>query len=253
MVNYIICSVERTGSTLLSTLLEHTGELGRPIVEPFNMQVEAEAQRTHAFTSYDAYLEHVTARAATPNGVAGINLMWRHLARLMARLRARHGDTGTDLDLLRRHFPRLQHFILTERRDVIAQAVSWAIAYQTDCWRSTDPGNGARPHYDFALINTLHQNAVADAFGWETWFAANGIRPHRFVYEDWVRDQAAAVAGASELIRGAAAPAADAVLALRRQSTTLNEDWRSRYVDDLAAYLESAPGGQPAPVTGPAT
>ena len=246
MVTYFICSVERSGSTLLAALLEDTGELGKPLAETFRIRVEAEAVRRRSFASYGQYLEHALAVSATPNGVVGIKLMWRHLARVMTELRrSGSGTVDNDGTLLARHFPGLSQFVLTQRRDLIAQAVSWAIADQTDQWRSAHRGNGQEPQYSFRQIYMLHQNVVADNYGWESWFAANGIEPRRVVYEDWVADPQAIVDDLSALILGSPLHETPAGNLPARQTTTRNEEWRARYKEDLSRYLGSDFPGSP--------
>lgn len=246
MITYFICSVERSGSTLLAALLEGTGELGRPLTEPFRARVEADAVRTRTLESYSQYLEHALAASATENGVVGIKLMWRHLARMMFELRrGRPNVIDHDMSLLAKHFPGLSHFVLTQRRDMVAQAVSWAIAYQTDRWRNAHRGNGRSPQYSFRLIYMLHQNVVADSYGWESWFAANDIQPRRVVYEDWVADPRNILNDLSGLILGSPLDGAPVRNLPARQTSALNEEWQTKYKKDLSLYLGSDFPGSP--------
>ncbi|MCQ9179229.1 hypothetical protein KMT30_09315 [Streptomyces sp. IBSBF 2953] len=235
MAGYAICSVERTGSTFYSALLEKTGTAGRPVVEPFNMKVQSTAFQHHRFDTYGSYLDFVHRQASTPNGVFGINVMWRHVARLVGELeRARSWNGETSIQMIRYYLPGLTHFIFTQRRDAIAQAVSWAIAYQTDRWKSTDPDLGRKPSYDFSLVDALYQNVVADNFGWETWFKLNGIEPLRLTYEDIVEDPHKEIFRSFEFL-GLEKPAElSLVTHIEKQRTDLNQMWRDRYLEDKA-------------------
>lgn len=235
MAGYAICSVERTGSTLYSALLEQTGMLGRPVVEPFNMKVEVTAFRHHQFSTYASYLEFVRRQASTPNGMFGVNLMWRHLARVIGMLeRARSWNGETSIQMLQHYLPGLTHFVFTQRQSALAQAVSWAIAYQTDRWKSTDPDLGRASSYDFSLVDALYQSVLADNFGWETWFTLNGIEPLRLVYEDLIADPGRTVRRTFEFL-GLPAPA-DLPFGthIEKQGTTLNQIWCDRYLEDKA-------------------
>lgn len=241
MAGYAICSVERSGSTLYCELLEQTGVAGRPMIEPFNMKVETVAYRHHDFATYDAYLDFATRRASTPNAVFGINLMWRHLARVSARLqetRAQQHD-GTQ-DVLRVHLPELTHFVFTQRRDVLAQAVSWAIAYQTDRWKSTDPDTGVAPSYDFALVDALYQNVLADTFAWETWFSAHSITPMRIFYEDLIEDPSRLIRQTLEFLDLQYPPAVSLAPTIMRQATEVNQIWQARYLEDKRLNNDTA-------------
>jgi len=62
----------------------------------------------------------------------------------------------TDVDLLSAQLGRLR-FVHLRRRDVVAQAVSWAKSLQTHFWHPGEavaPG-GQDPHYDEELIGRL--------------------------------------------------------------------------------------------------
>lgn len=238
MVGYAICSVERSGSTLLSDLLERTGVAGRPVVEPFNMRVQAAAFRRHQFSHYGSYLAFACERARTSNGVFGLNLMWRHLARVDGELRRCGTSVGqTSLQLLQHFVPELRQFVFTQRRDRLAQAVSWAIAYQTDRWRSSDPARGRTPSYDFSIVDSLYQSVLADSLAWETWFALHGIDPLRIDYEDLIADQNGVVQRTLEFLGLSVPPDLNLESRFKRQRTSVNQFWCERYKADLAEAL----------------
>lgn len=236
--SYFICSVERSGSTLLAAYLEGTNALGNPLAEPFRIRKELEAVRDHSVISLRQYFEYVTEISATSNGVVGIKLMWRHLARIMAELRKlQPGATESDSELLGEHFPELTHFVLTERRDVIAQAVSWAIAHQTDQWRSSHPVASDAPKYSFRLIYLLHQTVLADYFGWRSWFSANNIEPHRVIYEELVRNPRQVVSALTESILGESVQYPLTGSFPLQQSSAINGEWSAKYREDLSRHL----------------
>ncbi|MFE2211121.1 Stf0 family sulfotransferase [Streptomyces canus] len=140
----------------------------------------------------------------------------------------------TSMQMLQHYLPGLTHFIFTQRRDAFAQAVSWAIAYQTDRWKSTDPDLGRKPSYDFSLIDALYQNTLADNFGWETWFKLNGVEPLRLTYEDIVEDPRKEILRSLKFL-GLEAPAElSLVTRIEKQGTDLNRNWRDRYLADKA-------------------
>ncbi len=127
-MGYLICSVERSGSTLLCDLLQTTGVAGRPLVEPFNTRVEADAFKQHGFDDFTAYLQFATQRSRTDNGVCGINLMWRHLARVDALTRRATGGSSDFFVSMSDYMQGIDYALLTVRRDTIGQAISWALA-----------------------------------------------------------------------------------------------------------------------------
>ncbi|MEV6285975.1 Stf0 family sulfotransferase [Kribbella sp. NPDC051770] len=233
MTGYLICSVERTGSTLYSALLEQTGVAGRPVVEPFNMKVQTTAHRYHRFDTFDDYIEFARRKASTPNGVFGINLMWRHMARISREPQlSRTKNKKTCLQILQRHLPGLSHFMFTQRRNTLAQAVSWAIAYQTDRWKSTDPDLGREPSYDFALVDALYQNVLADNLGWETWFKLNEVEPFRIFYEDLAENPSREIFRSLEFLEIPKPAELSPVTHIKKQSTRANQIWCDRYRED---------------------
>ena len=78
------------------------------------------------------------------------------LPELIGDLAAGPGSAVTDVELLSAQLGRLR-FVHLRRRDVLAQAVSWAKALQTHYWHpgeAVKPG-GEHPHYDEELIGRL--------------------------------------------------------------------------------------------------
>ena len=89
-------------------------------------------------------------------------------------------SAATDLELLSAQFGRLR-FVHLRRRDVVAQAVSWAKALQTHYWHPDEdvqPG-GQTPHYDEELINRLVATIEQFEADWALWFASHGIVPYQ--------------------------------------------------------------------------
>lgn len=174
MKTYVVCSTPRSGSTLLCDLLKQSGA-GKP------------AEYAHA-----AGLPRVVDRewvdgviaANARNGVFGIKIMWTHMRDLMDRLT---GPEFDDLDGIRRvtvAFGNPMH-VLISRRDVVAQAVSWSKAQQSDQW-SSRAHNLREPIFDRVDIeDRLGQLEDMD----RRWRNHLADTPHvEVVYEDLVAD-----------------------------------------------------------------
>src|SRR5262249_2452363 len=130
--SYLICATPRSGSTLLSDLLDRTGvarhpaehfealpETGRPrrpvhSLGPLHDEVGGVlGERSSADDSqHDEPLEAILDRGTTPNGVFGTKVMWPYLEGLAWRL----GHPAPDLAALRETFPRLR-LVHHSRRD----------------------------------------------------------------------------------------------------------------------------------------
>jgi len=80
-------------------------------------------------------------------------------------------------------------YIWMRRRNRVQQAVSWAIAEQTRVWiqkMGEKPRLGARPRFDFDVIDDLYNLIVAYEAGWANYFRENHIEPLILFYEDVV-------------------------------------------------------------------
>jgi LPS sulfotransferase NodH len=96
------------------------------------------------------------------------------------------GHAGSAAGLLSAAFGRTC-FVYLRRGDVVAQAVSLLRAEQTGVWFETagerqEPA--AEPGFDLGQVRGLVRQIEEDNAAWEAWFTAEGIRPHRVLYED---------------------------------------------------------------------
>jgi LPS sulfotransferase NodH len=180
------------------------------------------------------YLERV-CEAGTAGGVFGAKVMRGYFGEVVDRLRAFARDSAlSDLEALASFAPR-PRFVWIRRRDAVAQAVSWSRAIQGGRWWSgaTEPEGELR--FDFDQIDHLVREIAEHDAGWEAWFAANGVEPHRVAYEELAVDPAAVAARVLAClgVDAAASPTAPQ----ERQADELNSEWAARY----RASLRSTP------------
>ena len=240
--SYLICGVPRSGTTLLCQLLASTGVAGRP--DEYFWHGEPLGRNDARISDYERYVAHVIDAGTTPNGVFGAKVMWGYLDDVLARLRSLPGrERLADRSLLESVFPRLQ-FIWMRREDVVAQAVSWARAIQTNRWHYGDDRDPhGEPVFDFDQIHALAGEAERHTTAWERWFAANGVEPLAITYEALVAEKAAVARRALDFL-GLTVPE-DAVTGAPtpKQADSLNEDWIRRYRTLLERGAEVAPPG----------
>jgi trehalose 2-sulfotransferase len=193
--SYFICATPRTGSSLLCGLLQSTGVAGRP--ESYFRQPDQQAWAARwgipsspdGTFSYADFVRAAITAGQTSNGVFAARIMWGTLDEVTGNLATVHPDlAGADVDLLNRAFgdPR---FVYLRRGDVLAQAVSWLRAEQTNVWvRETvqaEPAEPAQePHFDFGQIYKLIQLINEHNAAWQEWFTSAGIKPHLVRYEE---------------------------------------------------------------------
>ena len=117
---------------------------------------------------------------STPNGVFAARVMWGTMDVIVDGLtRDRRGER--DLDVLTDAFGPLL-MVHLRRDDVVAQAVSWARAEQTGYWQEGDLAS-AEPALDLDQVEDLVRTIEAHNAAWASWFAEQGVQPHRVAYE----------------------------------------------------------------------
>jgi len=229
---YFVCATPRTGSTLLCGLLASSGTAGYP--ESY-FRVEDEAAWAAQFDirpPYD-YIEFVHGarqRGSTENGVFGARVMWGTLAEVVGKLCPSFSGSRSDLGVLQSVFGDIR-FVYLWRDDVVAQAVSWARAEQTNVWHADRDEHSANvtPVFDRAQIADLVATINDHNSAWVDWFRSVGVEPDRVRYEDLDRDPKSTAHTLLRSLDLATSPTSDLEVRDRRLSDRLNADWIARY------------------------
>ncbi|HEY3051434.1 MAG TPA: Stf0 family sulfotransferase [Gaiellaceae bacterium] len=185
--SYFICSGQRSGTWLLSGLLDGTGVAGHPheFFEPGTEQ--ANRRRWRVGAGFGEYLAAVFGVGTTENGVFASSVMWPSLVSLLKRLRGPGAAVEGDRLLVERFFPQPRYVFLW-REDVVAQAVSWARAVQTGYYHHWDRPVG-KATFELDQIDALVREASANSASWRRWFAENEIEPFVVRFEDLVENK----------------------------------------------------------------
>jgi LPS sulfotransferase NodH len=204
---YLICCLERTGSTLLAKSLSKTEVAGHPI-EYFNpvMQDKPRIREILGDSALVEGLDKILAAGTTPNGVFGAKVHWGHFRFLGMLLQGewRPPELSAMYDLLRAQLPTLlspreasellsAHFpglkaheasfalvrsripdlrvIWLRRQNMVARAISLYRARRTGVWFRASGNPGAVPSeqpLDFDL-GEIHTLYCIAAFQEERW------------------------------------------------------------------------------------
>src|SRR4029077_7367196 len=136
---YVVCTIPRSGSNLLTDGLRATRRAGMPkqfFLAKFESRFAAELG-LDPNGDYATYVRGVVNSKTTHNEVFGFKLMSWYLDEFLKRLRETHGfgnSATSDLELLAGAFPCL-HFVRIVRRHKLRQALSTARALQTGLWK----------------------------------------------------------------------------------------------------------------------
>jgi trehalose 2-sulfotransferase len=221
---------------LLCGLLDSSGVAGHPASYFNRKTLDYYADEWRIARSRDGRIDVAFVRAAlaagrTSNGVFGGRVMAETLPELTSGLAADAAkSSATDLDLLSAQFGRLR-FVHLRRRDVVAQAVSWARAQQTHFWHPHEevlPG-GRDPHYDEELIGRLVAALERAEADWAAWFASHGIAPCDVTYEELAADPLRTVHKVLDFLGLFVPPDRQLVVGHRRQADQLNADWITKF------------------------
>ncbi|MEE3064266.1 MAG: Stf0 family sulfotransferase [Actinomycetota bacterium] len=246
---YVIASTPRSGSSLLAAGLVATGVAGRPeeYFTPDHIGAYKKDLKLPMNCSWEEYLAKVTEFAATPNGVRGVKIHWRHVVSLAQTL-GLGGDPGVVLEKL---FPTAV-FVNIVRADQRAQALSLFRAETTGEWfRSRGSSRSVRPWglymarptpgevaVDLTRVAPTYEQIVeierslnAEQAAWIDYFTTRRRTVLTVQYEELDANYAGAIARVLQFL--GADPARAAGLPqppLERQSDHINDSWR-RQID----------------------
>ncbi|MEM9785778.1 MAG: Stf0 family sulfotransferase [Pseudomonadota bacterium] len=250
---YLLCTMPRSGSTMLCDLLTQTGVAGRPnsFFRPQSMANFAAdwGVPTQTLGSFDqSYIDTAIAQGTAGTGCFGMRIMWQNnMPGLLKRLGALFPAASTDLERFTAAFGELR-FIHLLRRDKVAEAVSYAIAEQSGLWHRNADGSEmeriappAEPIYDYDQIHSLYREVNDGHSHWQNWFHDQAIAPMRVTYEDLVDDPATQLRGILGHIGLDPDKAANITPGTAKLADQRNTDWVARFRDEAGL----APAPQP--------
>ncbi len=191
--SYVVCTIPRSGSNLLTDGLRATRRAGVPkqfFLPKFEARYGTELG-LDPIADYSGYVRGIVNTKTTHNEVFGFKLMSWYLDDFITRLRGTRafGDAAADdLALLRDAFPRLG-FVHIQRRHKLRQALSTARALQTGVWKVQNGTTPVRePQFDAKLIEQSLKEAERQEKIWQYFFQRIGIEPFEVEYEKLCQD-----------------------------------------------------------------
>lgn len=227
----VIASSARSGSHLLGRVLHSTNRFGDPLEYMQASHIEQWKRRYGTQTAAEA-LRALQADRTSPNGVFAIKLHYSHLVALGG------------VQMIPRIFPA-PHVVIIRRRNVLKQAISYAIAKQSGLWIGDVP-EGEDLAYDARAIDDALVDAVQANANWRFDLARSGLPTLEIDHEDVIADVPSIVKRIARFLsvdlEDESIPRAPVT---RPQSSSLNETWRLRYLQDRAGReSHGVPGGR---------
>jgi trehalose 2-sulfotransferase len=242
---YVVCTIPRSGSNLLTDGLRDTRRAGMPkqFFLPKEESRYAAELGLNAAIDYAAYVRGIVNGKTTHNEVFGFKLMSWYLDDFLARLRDAHtfGNSSTnDLDLLRNAFPGLV-FVRIVRRHKLRQALSTARALQTGLWKVQKGKTSLRePEFDPDLIEQSLHEAERQEKIWDDFFRRIGIKAFQVEYEKLCQDYEATIRGVLRFLK-IKLPATSCVgpPVTTRQADAISHMWEKRFLAERPALART--------------
>jgi LPS sulfotransferase NodH len=245
----VICTQQRSGSTLLAEAIYFAGGLGCP-QEYLHRGFRPILEERWGLSGVPAYIGSLQRLRTDPSGVFSIKLFWRDVVDFIlgrapgefARLAGApawlpdHRLYVRILAALAEFLPN-PTFVYLTRRDNILQAISLSVAGQTNLWRQYSSGSatagGFQPVYSFDEIVQFLADIQNGNAHWLNFFRANGLPYHQIAYEDLSQDYEGTLRG---LFHSLGRPDA-AILPprLHKHVETFAEKWLERFMEDFRA------------------
>ena len=250
----VIASVERTGSTLLCSILRGTQAAGAP-EEYLNIQTKNFARlrklvgapklrlnqlpmalarlatgryswkdvSSFSQASFRDYLLAVASERTTPNGVFGVKMHWNQYKRHML-------DLGLDVNV----WEAPVSWVRITRENELRQAISFVRAAQSESWNS-NMQVVREPIYDAAAIINALDRITQENNQWDNYFAAEGIVPLRITYEQLILNMDSTVRKVMAFIDAPVEviPAPQT----KKQSESASRQWAERFVNEYPEHV----------------
>ena len=243
---YVVCTIPRSGSNLLTDGLRDTRRAGMPkqfFLPKAEARYAAELGIDPA-SDYAAYVRAIVKTKITRNEVFGFKLMSWYLDDFFARLRGAHSfRNSSDLELLRSAFPSLR-FVRIVRRHKLRQALSTARALQTGLWKVQEGKSVLRePEFDPDLIEqSLHEAERQDKI-WNDFFQRIEVKPFEVEYEKLCQDYERTIRSVLTFLR-IKLPVGARVgpPATTRQADEISRMWEDRFMAERPSAYSPASG-----------
>ncbi|QJR80188.1 Stf0 sulfotransferase [Alteromonas pelagimontana] len=213
----VIASTVRSGSHMLGHVLRETGAFGFPL-EYVNAKNLEKWKKKFGVNDVASVLQELKARRTSTNGVFGIKIHYSHV-------QAAFGG----FEKLKQLLPQA-YFVLLSRDDVVAQAISLAIARQTGSWIAGQGDSDKTPEYRFEEIDNGLRRVIFENASWRYTFAATGSRYMELNFKDVKADPASAVLRIADFMDLQIDPQSVPMAPVtKKQSKAINQQWSERF------------------------
>ena len=228
---YLIATSARSGSTFLCARIADYGELGFPM-EFLNESYISEFDRLFPHPNLEDYERYVAGAFASRHGIFGVKTDWWRF------------QEARKLGLFENLLEPIDLIVHLRREDFVAQAVSLALAVETQVWHGRDvhaEGLDAWHDdiaYDAAKVKAHARNILNQEYHWRRFITEAEAPALDLTYEHVAQDVDGAIrslANAFDLRLGARPAASDAVRQARSRTA---QAWCDRFRDECDDFVD---------------
>ena len=219
----IMLFTNRSVSARWAEYLRATGRV-RGMGEPLNQSLVLSLMKRDGLDTFHDYLKSRVERNRTNNSMFGFTASQQPV---MMVIRA---------GMIPGYFQDVR-WVVVQRHDIIAQAVSFEIASQTKRWESFADQTEIQPRYDFEAIRQKVralslQNASINAF-----FSVQGIQPCRVNYEQFCANPIAATLELASSLGVDNVEVDPSKLRRHQQRDATGADFHQRFLKEYRGWL----------------
>jgi LPS sulfotransferase NodH len=228
---YLIATSARSGSTFLCARIADYGELGFPM-EFLNESYISEFDRLFPHPNLSDYERYVTGAFASQHGIFGVKTDWWRF------------QEARKLGLFDALIQPIDLIVHLRREDFVAQAVSLALAVETDVWhgrdvqeRSLDAWHG-QVAFDAVKVKDHARNILNQEYHWRRYIAETGAPAIDLIYEDVAKDVDGAIRNLANAfdLRLRAKPLQSEAIRQARSDTA--RQWCERFRAECEDFVE---------------
>jgi LPS sulfotransferase NodH len=228
---YVLCGCQRTGSTLIASLLRDTGLAGDPLeyFNPYYIKQFADSAGITGRLDIGEYLRAMAARRTSPNGVFGMKLQLDQLLYV-------YGDEMRAANFLRQQ----SYLVRVRRREKLEQAISLYRAIRTGIFSTVHERYARKvgidvspPKFDAAKIAYLYDRVCKDDQAWSQLLEKYQLDFEEIFFEDFTKDIERGLRGLLSSIGINLAEFVLPIPILKRQSDSWNLEMKTKYLRHL--------------------
>ncbi|MEO8114708.1 MAG: Stf0 family sulfotransferase [Phenylobacterium sp.] len=228
---YLIATTGRTGSTFLCSRISDYACLGFPM-EFLNEGYIGQFEAVFPNPSLQDFEAFVGANFCSEQGVFGLKSDWWRFRR------------AEELEALQSLVQPLDLIVYLYRQDFVAQAVSLALAVETQVWHSRDVADRSLEDlhgevaFDAAAIKEHARNILNQEYYWQQYIKQSEVRCLSLSYEAVAGDVDAAVRSIARALDQKLGPAPPPSSVIERRRSAISLGWIDRFYDECDDFVD---------------